>query len=137
MVASQRRIRSRPSSACRRDRSRRANSLDSTCERGVMKMAKRITKIGRYRVEDGTRPYTSGEELSLRELAGYQRRAASTILREVKNIEPEVLKFSRKSIGLTQPQLAELLGVTAETVSRWENGSESFKPSVQLALAML
>ncbi len=100
-------------------------------------MAKRITKIGRYRVEDASRPYTPGDTLTLRELAGYQRRAARTILRDVREVEPEVLRFARKAIGLTQTQLAELFSVTPETISRWETGKEPFKPAVQLALATL
>ncbi|MBK7582522.1 MAG: helix-turn-helix domain-containing protein [Myxococcales bacterium] len=100
-------------------------------------MAKKITKVGRYRVEDASRPYTPGDELSLRQLAGYQRRAVRTVLRDVRNVEPEILRFGRKAIGLTQPQLAELFGVAPETVSRWETGAEPFKPYVQLALATL
>ena len=100
-------------------------------------MAKKITKVKQYRVEDASRPYTAGEKLSLRQLAGYERRAARTILRDVKGVEPEVLRYARKAIGLTQPQLAELFGVSPETVSRWETGADPFKPFVQLALATL
>lgn len=100
-------------------------------------MGKKVTRIGRYRVEDATRPYTPGDELTLRELAGYQRRAVRTILRDVVNVEPDILKYARGAIGLTQAQLAELLGVALETVSRWETGADPFKPTVQLALATL
>lgn len=100
-------------------------------------MAKKITRVGRYRVEDASRSYTAGEELSLRQLAGYQRRAARTILQDVQNVEPEVLRYARKALGLTQADLGALLGVSAETVSRWESGAEPFKPAIQLALAGL
>lgn len=34
----------------------------------------------------------------------------------------EALRFIRKALGLRGFELAELMGVTGETVSRWENG---------------
>ena len=100
-------------------------------------MAKRVTRIGRYRVEDGSTLKSGDDELTLDELAGYQRRAARTVLREVRPIEPEVLRYARKTIGFTQEDVAQVLGVTPETVSRWETGSEPFKPAIQFALADL
>lgn len=100
-------------------------------------MTKRITKVGRYRVEDATRPYETGEDLSLKQLAGYERRAVRTVLREVREVEPEVLRYARRAMGLTQAQLADLLSVTSETISRWETGAEAYKPAVPLALATL
>ena len=100
-------------------------------------MAKRITKVGRYRVEEATRPSELGEEPSLRQLADYERRAARTVLLEVRDVEPNVLRYARRAMGLTQAQLADILGVTPETISRWETGAEVYKPAVPLALAAL
>jgi DNA-binding transcriptional regulator YiaG len=96
-------------------------------------MAKRITKVGRYRVEHGT----ALGDVSLKELGRYERRAARTVLREVRNVEPEVLRYARRAMGVTRAQLAQALGVTPETVSRWETGAEAYKPVVPLALATL
>ena len=36
----------------------------------------------------------------------------------------DVMRFMRKAAGLRALELAELLGVTAETVSRWETGRQ-------------
>jgi DNA-binding transcriptional regulator YiaG len=51
--------------------------------------------------------------------------------------EPEVIRYARKAAGLTQVELAGILEVTAETISRWENGAEPFKRNVSLALAKI
>ncbi|MBN2195014.1 MAG: helix-turn-helix transcriptional regulator [Polyangiaceae bacterium] len=40
-------------------------------------------------------------------------------------------------MGLRQVDLAEHLGVTGETVSRWENDAESFTRAAQLAVLAL
>ncbi len=37
----------------------------------------------------------------------------------------EVFKFIRKAVGMKATELAELLGVAAETVSRWETGERA------------
>jgi len=38
------------------------------------------------------------------------------------HLRPEQIKRMRKALGLTQPQLAEALGTTRQTVSNWERG---------------
>jgi predicted transcriptional regulator len=37
-------------------------------------------------------------------------------------VTPEELRARRKALGLSQTKLAEALGVTQHTVSRWEEG---------------
>jgi DNA-binding transcriptional regulator YiaG len=46
----------------------------------------------------------------------------------------EAFRFMRKAIGLPATELAELLGVARETISRWENGE---RPVDRGALAVL
>jgi DNA-binding transcriptional regulator YiaG len=82
-------------------------------------------------MRDGT-PLLSSEQLEQLEL-----RAAITVLVSVELVSGAELKFARKAMGLKQTDLAEHLGVTAETVSRWENGAEAFKRTVQLAVLRL
>ena len=40
-------------------------------------------------------------------------------------IHPDGFSYMRRALGLKANRLAELLGVAAETVSRWENGKAS------------
>ncbi len=47
------------------------------------------------------------------------------------------LKRWRRQRWLRQPDLAELLGVSVNTVNRWEVGESSVPPYLHLALAQL
>ena len=50
---------------------------------------------------------------------------------------PAELQAWRKQADLTQAALAELLGVDAMTVSRWERGKRAIPPFLHLALESL
>lgn len=43
----------------------------------------------------------------------------------------------RKRLGLSQPQLAERLGVTKNSVARWERGEMGIRQSVVILLGLL
>lgn len=47
---------------------------------------------------------------------------------------PEVFRLARKTLGLTAADLGNMLRVTVETISRWENGKH---PIESMALAIL
>lgn len=49
--------------------------------------------------------------------------AAGVINKQARLTSPEI-RFLRKHLGLTGVSMAELMGVTPETISRWENGKE-------------
>lgn len=49
----------------------------------------------------------------------------------------DVLRFGRRALGLSGVALAGLLGVEAETVSRWENGKRDAPRPIYLTLAGL
>ena len=49
----------------------------------------------------------------------------------------EVLSFTRRSLGLRAVELAELFGVAAETVSRWERGHQEPPRTAFLAMRAL
>lgn len=91
----------------------------------------KITKVGIYRIEDGSRPYSFGQELTARELGRYQIRAAKTVLKEVKNVEPDILKFARNTIGLSKKEFAEKVGCTEKQIFSWEVGIDPINEKVQ------
>lgn len=49
-------------------------------------------------------------------------------------MEGEELKERRIALGLTQVQLAEILGVKPNTVARWERGLLAVPRTVELAM---
>jgi DNA-binding transcriptional regulator YiaG len=103
---------------------------------------KHATKVGRWTVQDGgLSTYKALKDgtpvLSAEQMAELELRAAITVLSEVELVGGAELKFARKAMGLKQTELAEHLGVNAETVSRWETGTDSFKRPVQLAILQL
>lgn len=54
-------------------------------------------------------------------------------------MKPEEIRASREDLGFTQEAFADALGVTVDTVARWESGAaqpESFK-MLELAMDML
>lgn len=58
--------------------------------------------------------------------------ASTFALRNIRGMHKNGLKTARKRIGLTQPDIAERLGVSVPQVSRWENGENNI-PSFRLA----
>ncbi len=49
-------------------------------------------------------------------------------------MEGNELKAKRESLGLTQTELADILGVKMNTVYRWESGILSVPTSIELAM---
>lgn len=53
--------------------------------------------------------------------------AAAVALADAGEASPDAMRFMRKSLGLKATELAALLGVTAETISRWETGNQALE----------
>ena len=73
----------------------------------------------------------SGEDLARAELI-----AASRLI-ETGARSGALLSWTRRSLGLLATDLAALLGVTAETISRWENDRVEPEPAVWNVIADL
>ena len=103
-----------------------------------------VEKVGRYKVNDGTafawqcENAKCGEvDLTLDQLAGYQRRAAAIVLRDAKEVDGAVVKYARRALGMKQADLAAQIGCRAETLSRWETGDQPMPRAEQLAIVAI
>lgn len=100
-----------------------------------------LTRVGRFTVIDtghATETLSNGSPgITSEELSRLERRAAITVLSQVEEIDGSELKFARKAMGLKQAELAQNLGVTTETVCRWETAKEEFKRQTRLAVLRL
>lgn len=99
------------------------------------------TQAGRFTVIDtGDATETlsdSAPGITSEKLARLERRAAITVLSEVREVESSELKFARKALGVSRLELAQLLGVTVETVCHWETGTYPFERQTQRAVLRL
>lgn len=91
----------------------------------TLKTVQVVTGVGPYNVVDGSarRPVcdSCGEySISSNLLEKIELRAALVVYSDAAEITGGVLRFARKALSLTQAQLAEKLGTTAESISRWE-----------------
>jgi len=62
---------------------------------------------------------------------------AASVVRQVSRLTKEELRFLRKYLGYSGVDFAKLIGVAAETVSRWENGKEKIGPTTEKLIRML
>jgi DNA-binding transcriptional regulator YiaG len=58
--------------------------------------------------------------VSITNLEGLHRAIGHHIVTERKTLAPKEIRFLRNTIGMTQAELASCLGVTSQTVARWE-----------------
>ncbi len=78
-----------------------------------------------------------GEEYTASEdLGRFERTIARTLL-DAGEASGEAFKFARKAMGIRAADLAQILGVTPETVSRWETGVHPIDPMALAVLALL
>lgn len=104
------------------------------------KIRTKYTRVGRYTVEDSSQPYTednTDKDIGLHVLAGYERRAVLTVLRDTWEIGTDEIKYARKSIGLTKDELAKNLDIPVTIVENLESGAEPITRIIQLAVAAL
>jgi putative zinc finger/helix-turn-helix YgiT family protein len=73
-------------------------------------------------VETTKCPECGEREVHIPNIEGLHRALALTIVRKKERLTPDEIRFLRKYLGLSSVDFAEHIGVSAETVSRWEQG---------------
>src|SRR5512133_298681 len=63
--------------------------------------------------------------------------ATTIVMTDVPSPNAKAVRFARKAMGLSQSALASELGLTQETISRYETGALAIVPEYRLALAGL
>lgn len=106
------------------------------------RLYKHVQRVGDVKVVDATAfawqcPECEECDLSIEDLAGYERRATALVLRDGSHVSGDVVRSARKALGVRQIDLAALLGCEPETVSRWETGARPMPRAEQLALVAL
>jgi transcriptional regulator with XRE-family HTH domain len=75
--------------------------------------------------------------LTIGDVERYERRAAALVLRSLERASGPAARYARRALGVTQEQLAQLIGYASETISRVENGHLDVERSYQLSLVAL
>lgn len=87
-----------------------------------------VTKIAGYTVTDKSGlslacPKCLEHSIDSEILAQYERRAVCHLLTAPPTIDGAVLKYARKTIGLTRTELGRLLGASERQIDAWETDS--------------
>jgi YgiT-type zinc finger domain-containing protein len=101
-----------------------------------------VTTIGRHSVESHSLshercPACGYYELEAEAAELLEVQSAIVVMIDVPAPEPKAVRFARKAMGLSQSALASELGLTQETISRYETGALSITAEYRLALAGL
>jgi putative zinc finger/helix-turn-helix YgiT family protein len=90
-------------------------------------------------IEVGRCPHCGEHEAVIPRIEQLHRVIATTISRKVSGLTPAEVRFLRKYLGWSGSAFAAHVGVAAETVSRWENGSATMGSAAErlLRLAVL
>jgi putative zinc finger/helix-turn-helix YgiT family protein len=98
----------------------KTGKLEKTVARATVEVARHVftAKVPALKCRECGEVYFDG-----RSLERFELRAAVELAR-AGEATGEVMRFMRKAVGLKAQELAELLAVTPETVSRWETGKQ-------------
>ena len=76
-------------------------------------------------------------EVSIPKLEGLHRLIAKTLIEKLTRFTGAEIRFLRKSLGLSAADFARRMGVTIETVSRWEHDAVAIGPQADRLLRLL
>lgn len=88
-------------------------------------------------VEVSRCPSCGEYEVELPRVEELHRVLAAAVLAKPARLAPKESRFLREHLGWTPAELAEQLGVTQETVSKWESAAEPMSPLADRLLRLL
>lgn len=77
------------------------------------------------------------EEVAIPNIEGLHRAIAQVLVRKPVRLAPEEIRYLRKYLGWSGVDFAKHMGVTPETVSRWENSREAIGPQADRLLRLM
>jgi len=97
------------------------------------------TRVGEHRIVDRSVTLPVCQKCSEYVLPaaiheGVELRAALVAFTQAPTVTGSMLRFARKALGFTQPALAERIGTTFESISRWEREERPMEPWVPLTV---
>ena len=81
--------------------------------------------------------YDGDEYVSIKDIDGLHIAIGKHLVLNRKALAPKEIKFLRKTMEMTQSELAEVLGKTSQSVARWEKGEVSIPGSAEKLLRAL
>lgn len=90
-----------------------------------------VTLVG---VQVSRCPSCGESEVSIPNIEGLHKSLALLFARKQARLTPEEIRFLRKYLGFSGADFAEHVGVTPETVSRWEQGAKAMGPVAERLL---
>lgn len=125
--------------------------LENALREEIMRFAKKVARETQAKTVDDVRRLKARVAALQADLAGVKRKRAQAQARErLATAEQEVpseagnirvsavlIKKLRKRLGVSQPQLAVLLGVSNAAVGFWESGKTNPRPETKTKIAAL
>lgn len=78
-----------------------------------------------------------GLGVSVKDVDDLHRAIADHLVREKKALTGKEFRFLRKYLALTQVNIGEILGVSSQTVARWEKGQTELDGPAEAAMRIL
>ena len=82
-------------------------------------------------------PKCGNYEISIPQIEGLHRLIARVLIEKVTRFTGDEVRFLRKSLGWSGSDFAKHMGVTDETVSRWENDAAPIGPQADRLLRLM
>jgi putative zinc finger/helix-turn-helix YgiT family protein len=92
-----------------------------------------VTLVG---IEVSRCPECGEHEAVIPKIEQLHRAIATSLARKVPGLTPDEIRFLRKHLGWSGGDFAAHMGVSAETVSRWENGAVNMGPAAERLLRL-